>query len=202
MVKVDIAIDKGENISISKVINYEDIILKKYRYVYPYIKNIVSNEIDINCKILRNKLKNIPKMLGFINKINGAILYFDKINGIQFSNLNVDSLSLKERFNIFNKLLVIVKSLHDIKIIHNDIKSTNIMITSDKEVYLIDFDLSTSLYKNNFNVDIYSLNKILYFLLKDEKVILRLRNYTYDSIDEYIKKIGEIENELLFKNRT
>jgi len=199
---VDIAIDKGENISISKVINYEDIILKKYRYVYPYIKNIVSNEIDINCKILRNKLKNIPKMLGFINKINGAILYFDKINGIQFSNLNVDSLSLKERFNIFNKLLVIVKSLHDIKIIHNDIKSTNIMITSDKEVYLIDFDLSTSLYKNNFNVDIYSLNKILYFLLKDEKVILRLRNYTYDSIDEYIKKIGEIENELLFKNRT
>ena len=141
-------------------------------------------------------------MLGFINKINGAILYFDKINGIQFSNLNVDSLSLKEKFNIFNKLLVIVKSLHDIKIIHNDIKSTNIMITSDKEVYLIDFDLSTSLYKNNFNVDIYSLNKILYFLLKDEKVILRLRNYTYDSIDEYIKKIGEIENELLFKNRT
>lgn len=202
MVKVDIAIDKGEIISISKVINYEDIILKKYRYVYPYIKNIVSNEIDINCKILRNKLKNIPKMLGFINKINGAILYFDKINGIQFSNLNVDSLSLKEKFNIFNKLLVIVKSLHDIKIIHNDIKSTNIMITSDKEVYLIDFDLSTSLYKNNFNVDIYSLNKILYFLLKDEKVILRLRNYTYDSIDEYIKKIGEIENELLFKNRT
>lgn len=202
MVKVDIAIDKGENISISKVINYEDIILKKYRYVYPYIKNIVSNEIDINCKILRNKLKNIPKMLGFINKINGSILYFDKINGIQFSNLNVDSLSLKERFNIFNKLLVIVKSLHDIKIIHNDIKLTNIMITSDKEVYLIDFDLSTSLYKNNFNVDIYSLNKILYFLLKDEKVILRLRNYTYDSIDEYIKKIGEIENELLFKNRT
>lgn len=202
MVKVDIAIDKGENISISKVINYEDIILKKYRYVYPYIKNIVSNEIDINCKILRNKLKNIPKMLGFINKINGAILYFDKINGIQFSNLNVDSLSLKERFNIFNKLLVIVKSLHDIKIIHNDIKLTNIMITSDKEVYLIDFDLSTSLYKNNFNVDIYSLNKILYFLLKDEKVLLKLRNYTYDSIDEYIKKIGEIENELLFKNRT
>lgn len=202
MVKVDIAIDKGENISISKVINYEDIILKKYRYVYPYIKNIVSNEIDINCKILRNKLKNIPKMLGFINKINGAILYFDKINGIQFSNLNVDSLSLKEKFNIFNKLLVIVKSLHDIKIIHNDIKLTNIMITSDKEVYLIDFDLSTSLYKNNFNVDIYSLNKILYFLLKDEKVLLRLRNYTYDSIDEYIKKIGEIENELLFKNRT
>ncbi len=199
---MDIAIDKGENISISKVINYEDIILKKYRYVYPYIKNIVSNEIDINCKILRNRLKNIPKMLGFINKINGAILYFDKINGIQFSNLNVDSLSLKERFNIFNKLLVIVKSLHDIKIIHNDIKSTNIMITSDKEVYLIDFDLSTSLYKNNFNVDIYSLNKILYFLLKDEKVLLRLRNYTYDSIDEYIKKIGEIENELLFKNRT
>ena len=199
---MDIAIDKGENISISKVINYEDIILKKYRYVYPYIKNIVSNEIDINCKILRNKLKNIPKILGFINKINGAILYFDKINGIQFSNLNVDSLSLKEKFNIFNKLLVIVKSLHDIKIIHNDIKSTNIMITSDKEVYLIDFDLSTSLYKNNFNVDIYSLNKILYFLLKDEKVILRLRNYTYDSIDEYIKKIGEIENELLFKNRT
>lgn len=199
---MDIAIDKGENISISKVINYEDIILKKYRYVYPYIKNIVSNEIDINCKILRNKLKNIPKMLGFINKINGAILYFDKINGIQFSNLNVDSLSLKERFNIFNKLLVIVKSLHDIKIIHNDIKSTNIMITSDKEVYLIDFDLSTSLYKNNFNVDIYSLNKILYFFLKDEKVLLRLRNYTYDSIDEYIKKIGEIENELLFKNRT
>lgn len=198
---MDIAIDKGENISISKVINYEDIILKKYRYVYPYIKNIVSNEIDINCKILRNKLKNIPKMLGFINKINGAILYFDKINGIQFSNLNVDSLSLKERFNIFNKLLVIVKSLHDIKIIHNDIKLTNIIITSDKEVYLIDFDLSTSLYKNNFNVDIYSLNKILYFLLKDEKVILRLRNYTYDSIDEYIKKIGEIENELLFKNR-
>lgn len=199
---MDIAIDKGENISISKVINYEDIILKKYRYVYPYIKNIVSNEIDINCKILQNRLKNIPKMLGFINKINGAILYFDKINGIQFSNLNVDSLSLKEKFNIFNKLLVIVKSLHDIKIIHNDIKSTNIMITSDKEVYLIDFDLSTSLYKNNFNVDIYSLNKILYFLLKDEKVILRLRNYTYDSIDEYIKKIGEIENELLFKNRT
>lgn len=199
---MDIAIDKGENISISKVINYEDIILKKYRYVYPYIKNIVSNEIDINCKILRNKLKNIPKMLGFINKINGAILYFDKINGIQFSNLNVDSLSLKERFNIFNKLLVIVKSLHDIKIIHNDIKSTNIMITSDKEVYLIDFDLSTSLYKNNFNVDIYSLNKILYFLIKDEKVLLRLRNNIYDSIDEYIKKIGEIENELLFKNRT
>lgn len=199
---MDIAIDKGENISISKVINYEDIILKKYRYVYPYIKNIVSNEIDINCKILQNRLKNIPKMLGFINKINGAILYFDKINGIQFSNLNVDSLSLKERFNIFNKLLVIVKSLHDIKIIHNDIKSTNIIITSDKEVYLIDFDLSTSLYKNNFNVDIYSLNKILYFLLKDEKVLLRLRNYTYDSIDEYITKIGEIENELLFKNRT
>lgn len=199
---MDIAIDRGKNISISQVINYDDIILKKYRYVYPYVKNIVSNEVDINCKILQNKLKNIPKMIGFINKINGAILYFDRINGIQFSELNVDLLSLNEKFNIFNKLLTIVKSLHDIKIIHNDIKLSNIMITNNKEVYLIDFDLSTSLYKNNFNVDIYSLNKILYFLLKNEKVLLRLRNYTYDSIDEYTKKIGEIENELLFKNRT
>ena len=197
---MDIAIDKGNNISISEVINYDEIILKKYRYVYPYVKNIVSNEIDINCKILKNKLKNIPKMIGFINKINGSILYFDRINGIPFSELNVASLSLKEQFNIFNKLLDIVKSLHDIKIIHNDIKLSNIMITNNKEVYLIDFDLSTSLYKNNFNVDIYSLNKIIYFLLKNEKIFLLLRNYTFNSIDEYIQKIGEIEDELLFKN--
>ncbi|WP_068449056.1 protein kinase domain-containing protein [Caviibacter abscessus] len=192
-------IENGEIVTISSTKFDNNLFIKEYKHLYPYVKNIVNNEIEINYILFKNKIKNVPSIIALKNEKDKTTLYFTKINGVELSKFKLEYLNVIEKFSLFIKIVKIVKSLHDIKIVHNDLKLSNVLITSDKNVYILDFDLSTKLNNNNYIADLYSLSYILYYIFKNETVLYKIKNESYNSIDDYFDKIRELKNELLLK---
>lgn len=181
------------SINISNIIESTSYIIKQYTHKYNFVDQIVENEIGINKKLHDLGIKFIPSLVLIEKGINNTNLYFEKIEGRNLSTIKFEYLSFEEKFNILWKILNIVKILHLNNISHNDLTLSNIIITDNKEVFLIDFALSTSLDKKNYINDIISLNSIINKLFK-VKIELKV-----DNIHRYIKKIGEIKYELLYQ---
>lgn len=184
---------EDSNINISNIIESTSYIIKQYTNKYNFVDQIVSNEIGINKKLHDLGIKFIPSLVLVEKGINNTNLYFEKIEGRNLSTIKFEYISFEEKFNILLKILNIVKILHLNNISHNDLTLSNIIITDNKEVFLIDFALSTSLDKKNYINDIMSLNSIINKLFK-VKIELKV-----DNIHRYIKKIGEIKYELLYQ---
>ena len=102
-------------------------------------------------------------------------------------------MEFEEKFKIFMKILNMVKVLHINNLIHNDLSLANLMLNHDKEVYMIDFALSTSFNKKDSINDLNSLTYIGY------KIFNVKFNIKANDIHNYIRKIGEIKYELLYK---
>lgn len=194
---MDIKKENGEIISISSTKLKNNLFIKEYKNICPYVKNIADNEIKINYLLFKNNVKNTPKIIAYKKKKDKISLFFLKINGTKLSDIKIDCLSLIEKFSLFIKIVKIIKSLHEINIIHNDLKLSNIMVTDDNEIYIIDFDLSTTLKNNNYIVDLYSLSYILYYIFRNDEVIYKIKNTAYNSINDYLNRIRELKNELL-----
>lgn len=184
---------EDSNINISNIIESTSYIIKQYTNKYNFVDQIVSNEIGINKKLHDLGIKFIPSLVLVEKGINNTNLYFEKIEGRNLSTIKFEYISFEEKFSILLKILNIVKILHLNNISHNDLTLSNIIITDNKEVFLIDFALSTSLDKKNYINDIMSLNSIINKLFK-VKIELKV-----DNIHRYIKKIGEIKYELLYQ---
>jgi serine/threonine protein kinase len=67
--------------------------------------------------------------------------YFDGLNLDQYIERN-GSLSENDSIDIINQVLCTIEELHDLGIAHRDIKPENILINSNLEVKLIDFNIS------------------------------------------------------------
>lgn len=184
---------EDSNINISNIIESTSYIIKQYTNKYNFVDQIVLNEIGINKKLHDLGIKFIPSLVLVEKGINNTNLYFEKIEGRNLSTIKFEYISFEEKFSILLKILNIVKILHLNNISHNDLTLSNIIITDNKEVFLIDFALSTSLDKKNYINDIMSLNSIINKLFK-VKIELKV-----DNIHRYIKKIGEIKYELLYQ---
>ena len=160
-------------------------------------------------------LKNVSHIIGyqdnslFLNKIQGQDLYY------YLSSLNEYDVQ-----NIAYKLLNIVKNLHNINIVHGDIKIENIMYdTNSGDITLIDFEqgrhtkhyispellINYDKYKNSKSIDIWSIGVTIYVLLtrkypyKNYKHIISHKKYNLIS-DKTLSKhsINFIDNLLVF----
>jgi serine/threonine protein kinase len=136
---------------------------------------VIKKKKSLEIEIL-NKLNhpNILKIDNFIFKseyqvFQCELLYKNKIKNV------------KDFIKKTKELINAIKYLHENKIIHRDIKDSNIMVNKNNSIILIDFDLSVDLLKNSedlkykvgtkyfiapesyqhFYSDIYSLGKVL-----------------------------------------
>ncbi|WP_067141523.1 lipopolysaccharide kinase InaA family protein [Oceanivirga salmonicida] len=164
---MNVIINNSYVIQTNKIIYEKEYIIKEYNCKnYKFIKKVFENEIEINKKLIQTKFDFFPKLF-LIKKSNDIVrLYFKRINAICFYKIN----KAKQLF-IFRKLLYIIRDLHSMGIIHNDINLSNILVDKDNKVYLIDYSLSSKLTEKNYINDIRALEYILKKILNNENIV-------------------------------
>lgn len=105
-------------------------------------------------KILKNRqIKGIPKVYEIIEDEKELIIIEEYIHGLtldkKYNKTDVETVK-----KIMEQLCNILKQLHNMNppIIHRDIKPTNIIVSNDDVVYLVDFNISRE-YDENQSVD-------------------------------------------------
>jgi serine/threonine protein kinase len=105
--------------------------------------NLLKNEAEF-LKIL--SCEHIPKFCEFNHdsKSNKSYLVMEYINGLSLDQYIIKNgtVSEEEAKSFLSQLIKAVKELHSHGIAHRDIKPQNILITEDKKILLIDFNIS------------------------------------------------------------
>lgn len=143
---------------------------------------------------------NVPYILD-IDKTEWKIT-MDYIEGTKLKDLMIEN-GLQERFN---KIGLQVAMLHNNDIIHGDLTSSNIIITEDDEVWLIDFGLGfTSPQLEDQTVDLMVLKHILessHPLLADQAFAAFLQGYAEEksNLKQLLKRLDIIEKRVRYKS--
>lgn len=95
---------------------------------------IIDRLIDYNCSNISN-YKNIFEIDNII------CIIVEYIKGYTFKDILINNINI-DICDLLYKSLISLKSIHDIGIIHCDLKPDNIILTDDFNVKIIDFDLS------------------------------------------------------------
>lgn len=110
------------------------------KYVNPKFFKYVDKEINILKILTQHKNKYIINYLGNIKFVNNnTLLFFEKLD------MNLYTFYKKKRYNIEDikyisfQLFLGLNFIHNLEIIHTDIKPENIMINKDKSIKIIDF---------------------------------------------------------------
>ena len=137
--------------------------------------------------------------------IDNSIIIMKYIDGIKLKNL-LKSLNNEQIKEIFSKLGRIIAILHINGHIHGDITTSNVIITPDKELFLIDFGLHE--YSDSIedkSVDLHLLKRVLtsshgdYFNLCFNSF---LNGYSLEYKDRQIKRCDEvIKNVFIIETR-
>lgn len=116
---------------------YENIIAKKHTYL-----DVMKNEVD-----RLNKVKHLDGVAKIITTKNN-IIFLEKIVGDDLFNILMKrELYENEILLIARSLLEIIKSIHDIGVIHGDIKPENIMYNEiTKKITIVDFEFGQYTY--------------------------------------------------------
>ena len=90
------------------------------------------------------EIKGVRKALDFTTENNQPRLYLEYIEGQNlrdyFKNF---TLSLQDKLDLIIQVCHILHQVHHEGIIHKDINPSNILITSRKQIYLIDFEIAS-----------------------------------------------------------
>ncbi|MEG4207103.1 AAA family ATPase [Microcoleus sp. Pol7_A1] len=142
-------ISEGLNTVVYRAERREDqtaVIIKALIAEYPTLEEIMQlrHEYEISRHL---NLEGIVKPYGLENHHHGLALILEDSKGEALKNfLNGRKLELKEFLKIAIQLADTLGKLHDNKIIHKDIKPTNIIITpATLEVKITDFSIATRL---------------------------------------------------------
>ncbi|WP_449417644.1 trifunctional serine/threonine-protein kinase/ATP-binding protein/sensor histidine kinase [Phormidium nigroviride] len=142
-------INEGLNTVVYRGQRKEDgqaVIIKLLRAEYPTLEEIM--QLRHEYEISRNlNLEGIVKPYGLENNRNGLALILEDSKGEALKKfLSHRQLELKEFLSIAIQLADTLGKLHENKIIHKDIKPTNIIITpATLEVKITDFSIATRL---------------------------------------------------------
>ena len=135
--KVEVFQEKGtDNFYVRKTI---------YGISNPLYQAIFSREVRA-LQVL-NPCKNIVRIISVENmKVHETgekvgCIYLEYIFGRTLTNANLDEIPPKKKFSIIKQLLSAIEYAHANGIIHRDINPSNIMITDDYTVKLIDFGI-------------------------------------------------------------
>ena len=154
---------------------------------------------------LLKKYSFIPKICFFDNEKKHYIMY-EYIEGKNLCDYKFSS--LKEKIDVLATIANRLYTIHQLFLVHGDLKPENIMITEDKDVYIIDFACSKYIgekisygskrycsieqlnkEKARTNFDIYALGVIMYELLTNKKAFLGMNDnelYDFKKSDKYL----------------
>lgn len=132
-----------------------------------------SEEINNETKILlllKDSPIRVPRVFNILNEYNCYVMNYIKGENLE-EKLSKDKISTRNALQYTYEICKIIKHLHELSIIHQDIKADNIILDEDKHIWLVDFGRARLLkYKDNdqslkFRTDIVDLAKILYQLI-------------------------------------
>ena len=191
----EIVIDNNVfEISMEKTVKFRYLLLQKDGKNYFYKENIsdkfiyrhaLNNEIYI-VELLKNK--SIPQIYAY--QKDKYILY-EYIDGISLNNF--EYVSIKNTLLITLNVIKVLRELKGYGYVHCDIKRSNIMISQDNKIYMVDFGSCTlegedilfaSINSSSpqlledkvarFSSDIYSLGILMYEILSNQNLYTNL----------------------------
>lgn len=174
----------------------------------PLYQGIFSREVQALYSL--NTCDSIVKILGhknlvYTNKSTNArervgCIFLEYISGETLSNVNIASLTSKQKFKIIKQLLSAIETAHFNGIIHRDINPNNIMLDDNGDVKVIDFGIckikqminNTTVFRmgtNSYSApevhlhsqnateqsDLYSIGAVMYYLFTGEQPPLATR---------------------------
>lgn len=140
--------DKIDNLKNENVILAYDKIGKRLCVVKKYKIDIL--EIVKRLKQIENK--HLPQIYRIIEKENRLFVVEEYIEGetlLEILKKNKNGLNEKFALNILRQLCDILILIHNEKIIHRDIKPTNIILTKNNTIKLIDFGIARIIKTDN-----------------------------------------------------
>ena len=140
--------------------------------------SVLKNEFKIY-----NSLKNlscIPKIYNYIPNITNEKEEKKQINCIEMELLGKNLLSFKNSFNYYNNILAYdillqclncIKSIHNLGLIHCDIKPSNFCLKKEDEKNIVLNYKNNIYFKNDINVCLIDLGLVKKINLKEENMI-------------------------------
>jgi len=87
------------------------------------------------------KLAGVPTPFIYMVDVEATTIVMQHIEGLRVREV-LDSLSPSDRRRLCEHIGVLIGRLHDSEIVHGDLTTSNIIITGDGNVFLIDFGLA------------------------------------------------------------
>ena len=122
----------------------EKVAIKILDKKYLLSKKISINRIKSEISIFKQlKHQNIVKLLSLIETKEKIFIIQEYIKGPDlFEYIQENHLTEKESCKIFQQLISTIYYLHNLGIVHRDLKAENILLTENKDIKIIDFGLS------------------------------------------------------------
>lgn len=146
------------------------------------------NEIRILEKLSQNNVRGIPRLYSHKKLSDGSYCmiqeYVADTDLVKF--ITTSRCSSRLLLDIFIQITSIMKQLHELGIVHNDIKLDNIMINKSHEIFLIDFGYSCSIHQEDDIIGCSSIYAGTLYYISPEKVA----GNDYDKIKAEIYSLG------------
>lgn len=108
--------------------------------------HMLLNEVDIYTQL--KHVDFVPKIYEYNINEQSAYIIYEYIDGVNLNHFLFHN--LKEKVIYMIKILECVGKLHDNGIIHCDLKPSNIMITKEGTIKIVDFGISSKLTETRF----------------------------------------------------
>lgn len=198
--------DTNSAVDILQKNDSDDFLVRKviYGIDQPLYQAVFIREMRALYKL--NKCDNIVKILGHDNlsvaqtKQKVGVIYLEYIKGVELGKATIENISSKEKFSIIKQILDAIEISHSNGIIHRDINPSNIMLTEDNRVKIIDFGIckindminSATVYRLGTTAysapevhqhsenateksDLYSIGAVIYFLFTGKQPPLAIQ---------------------------
>jgi serine/threonine protein kinase len=173
-----------------------------YRKIYKlaedeYLNNKYTRMVEILIGLEKNIPEYIPEIYNIIHTENNITIDMEKIEGrtMKEAILDRDNLTDMQIYEIIKSLLLAVVNLHNNGCCHNDLNPTNIIVTKDNTVKLIDFDSMDEYMTRLDYIDIKM--HIVRLMFRDIPLVSSI-DYTFNCVKDYKGRTLKLDKDLEF----